>query len=65
MKNIIKNLEHLLDGHITAYKISKDTKINVSSIQRYINGERKIKNMTLETAEKLYNYYIQIKKGSN
>ena len=51
----------ILNGDITAYKIAKELSVQPLTIQKYINGERKIENMTLATAEKLYEYYIKIK----
>ncbi|MBU0279406.1 MULTISPECIES: hypothetical protein [unclassified Gemella] len=59
-----KEIEELLNGQITAYKISKDTGIPNNNIYAFMSGKRKIDNMTLATAEKLYNYYKQTKKGS-
>ncbi|MBU0278139.1 MULTISPECIES: hypothetical protein [unclassified Gemella] len=61
---LIEHIEKLLNGEITAYKIAKDLEINPNIIQRYITGDRKIENMTLKTAEKLYKYYIDTQKES-
>ncbi|MBU0279403.1 XRE family transcriptional regulator [Gemella sp. zg-1178] len=59
-----KEIEELLNSNITAYTIAKSLNLNPTTIQRYKNGINKIDNMTLATAEKLYNYYKQTKKGS-
>lgn len=59
---MIKEIEELLNGNITAYKLGKETNLNINMLQKYISGERKIENMTLKTAEKLYEYYIKTKK---
>lgn len=56
---IIENIRKLLNGDTTAYKIAKDLNMNSTTLQRYITGERKIENMTLELAEKLNEYYIK------
>ena len=58
-------IEKLLDGSRTAYSIAKDLGMNPTIIQRYITGERKIGNMTLDMAEKLYKYAIEKGKNSN
>ncbi|QWQ39334.1 hypothetical protein KMP11_03125 [Gemella sp. zg-570] len=58
------HIEKLLNGQITAYQIGKATNLNINMLQKYITGERKIENMTLKTAEKLYKYYIDTQKES-
>lgn len=60
--HMIKEIEELLNGNITAYKLGKETDLNINMLQKYISGERKVENMTLKTAEKLYKYYIETKK---
>ncbi|WP_436866184.1 hypothetical protein [Staphylococcus pseudoxylosus] len=53
MKDVIQKL---LDSDISSYKIGKETGVSNSIIQRLRNGERTIGNLTLDTAEKLYEY---------
>ncbi|MBR7928439.1 helix-turn-helix domain-containing protein [Aerococcaceae bacterium zg-ZUI334] len=57
-----KVIEKLLDGNITAYQIAKAIGVQPVVIQRYINGERKIGNMTLDRAEQLYKLYLELKE---
>ncbi|MBS4462292.1 helix-turn-helix domain-containing protein [Aerococcaceae bacterium zg-B36] len=57
-----KTIEKLLDGNITAYQIAKAIGVQPVVIQRYINGERKIGNMTLDRAIELYEYAIEIQQ---
>ncbi|WP_432720432.1 hypothetical protein [Staphylococcus shinii] len=53
MKEIIQKL---LDSDISSYKIGKETGVSNSIIQRLRSGNRSIGNLTLDTAEKLYEY---------
>ncbi|MGW7998920.1 hypothetical protein ACWEYI_00040 [Staphylococcus xylosus] len=53
MKDVIQKL---LDSDISSYKIGKETGVSNSIIQRLRNGERTIGNLSLDTAEKLYEY---------
>ncbi|MCO4096988.1 XRE family transcriptional regulator [Macrococcus canis] len=50
----------LINSDISAYQISKGTGVAASGIQRIRSGERKIENLTLENAEKLYQYQQQL-----
>ena len=56
MDKIIKEIEDLFNSDITDYRISKDSGVALSMIQNYRNGNRKVENMTLKTAKKLYEY---------
>ena len=56
MKKIIKEIEDLFNSDITDYRISKGSGVALSMIQNYRNGNRKVENMTLKTAKKLYEY---------
>lgn len=58
-----KKIEELLSSGITAYQIGKDLGMQPVIIQRYMNGERKLDNMTLRNAEKLYNYALEQEKN--
>ncbi len=64
MREIIETIKWLLDNH-GATEISKNTGLSQQSIYKYMkkSNPSKIENMTLETAEKLYNYAISIKKN--
>ena len=49
-------IEKLLNNkEISNYKIKRDTDISYGGISELRNGKSKVKNLTLETAKKLYN----------
>lgn len=54
VRNVIQNL--LDDKEQTSYKINKATGVSYGGLSELRNGKRKIDNLTIETAEKLYNY---------
>ena len=54
-----KEIRDLLNSNITSYEISKETGVSNSVISRLRNGEREIGKVTLETAEKLYEYEME------
>lgn len=60
MDKIIKEIEDLFNSDITDYRISKDSGVALSMVQNYRNGNRKVENMTLKTAKKLYEYKEKI-----
>ena len=64
MKEIIKEIEVLLNSELTDYRISKDTGITLSVIQNYRNGKYELENMTLKIAKKLYDYIKDRKRRS-
>lgn len=64
MDKIIKEIEELLNSDVTDYRISKDSGVALSMIQNYRNGNRKVENMTLKTAKKLYDYIKDRKRRS-
>lgn len=64
MKEIIKEIEGLLNSELTDYRISKDTGITLSVIQNYRNGKYELENMTLKIAKKLYDYIKDKKRRS-
>ncbi|WP_422404244.1 hypothetical protein [Mammaliicoccus sp. JADD-157] len=45
-----------MDKEISSYKINKNTGISYSAIDALRRGERQVKNLTLKTAFKLYEY---------
>lgn len=53
-----KGIKWVLDN-CTSYQVAKDLGINNRTVNRYQNGESPLENMTLGTAEKLYNYYLK------
>ncbi|UXR79074.1 MULTISPECIES: hypothetical protein [unclassified Staphylococcus] len=57
---IRKEIEKLLDSDISHYKISQVTNVISKTISKLRSGKRKIGNITLDTAEKLYNYQMQL-----
>ncbi|HBE8265570.1 TPA: hypothetical protein PD562_002786, partial [Staphylococcus aureus] len=42
------------------YRINQDTGVSYGGISELRSGKRKVNNLTLETAEKLYNYQKQL-----
>ena len=60
MDKIIKEIEDLFNSDITDYRISNDRGVALSMVQNYRNGNRKVENMTLKTAKKLYEYKEKI-----
>ncbi|HGO1460022.1 helix-turn-helix domain-containing protein [Staphylococcus aureus] len=60
-KEIYNTIEKLLnDKSISNYRINQDTGISYGGISELRSGKRKVNNLTLETAEKLYNYQKQL-----
>ena len=57
----IKQIEELFNSDLTDYRISKDTGITLSVIQKYRNDTSKIENMTLKVANKLIKYTEELK----
>ncbi|HBK3250728.1 TPA: hypothetical protein ACS48P_002531, partial [Staphylococcus aureus] len=45
---------------ISNYRINQDTGVSYGGISELRSGKRKVNNLTLETAEKLYNYQKQL-----
>lgn len=59
MRRVIKQL---LESDYSAYEISKGSGVGASIIQNFRLGKRKLDNLSLKNAEKLYEYAIAIKK---
>ncbi|MFK8243898.1 MULTISPECIES: helix-turn-helix domain-containing protein [unclassified Facklamia] len=57
-----KEIEKLLSSGLTAYQIAKYIGVQPVQIQRYMNGETSIGNMTLDRAEQLYKLYLELKE---
>lgn len=60
IKNTIQKL--LDDKSISNYRIQKETGVSYGNISELRNKKRQLKNLTLETVEKLYNYQKGIEK---
>lgn len=59
---IIKTIERLLESDLSAYYIHQQTGVSASSIQRLRSGERNLSKLTLDSAEKLYLYQLELEK---
>ncbi|WP_406688126.1 hypothetical protein [Staphylococcus felis] len=57
-----EKINKLLLSNLTNYQIAKDTQMSHKTISELRSGKRKVGNLTLDTAEKLYNYQKQIEK---
>ncbi len=57
-KEMVKCIRWVLDNR-TSYRVSKDLGINARTVNRYQNKETPLENMSLATAEKIYNYYLK------
>ena len=62
MENLISEVKEVLDINVTSYRISKITGITELVLSKYRKGTYNIKNMTLETAERLLSNISEIKK---
>ena len=66
MNEIIKvkrTVQNLLTSNITSYQIEKESGVSRAKIGRLRNGKNKIDDLTLGTAEKLYNYQKSLEKS--
>ncbi|HCY9803270.1 TPA: hypothetical protein O2F63_000975 [Staphylococcus aureus] len=60
-KEIYSTIEKLLnDKSISNYRINQDTGVSYGGISELRSAKRKVNNLTLETAENLYNYQKQL-----
>ena len=62
MVNLVNEVQKVLDINVTSYRISKITGITELVLSKYRKGTYNIKNMTLETAERLLSNISEIKK---
>ncbi|MEX2947860.1 hypothetical protein ABH521_003410 [Staphylococcus warneri] len=53
-------IQKLLDSEVTGYKIYKDTGVSQGRISDLRTGRRQLNGITLETAEKLYEYACKV-----
>ena len=62
MENLISEVKEVLDINVTSYRISKITGVTELVLSKYRKGTYNIKNMTLETADKLISSRSEIEK---
>lgn len=56
-KGLYDSIEKLINNKdISSYQINKDTGVSYGNINAMRRGERKIDNLTLRNAERLYEY---------
>lgn len=59
-QKLTEGVQWVLDN-CTSYQVAKDLGINNRTVNRYQNGTSEIEKMSLDTAAKLYAYYLQQK----
>ena len=59
---LVNKVQEVLDINVTSYRISKITGITELVLSKYRKGTYKIKNMSLETADKLISNLSEIEK---
>ena len=62
MKSLVNKVEKILDINVTSYRISKITGITELVLSKYRKGTYNVKNMSLETADKLISNLSEIEK---
>ena len=62
MENLVNKIQEILDINVTSYRISKITGITELVLSKYRKGTYNIKNMSLETADKLISNISEIEK---
>ena len=62
MKNLVDEVQEVLDIDVTNYRISKITGITEHVLSKYQKGIYSVKNMSLETADKLISNRSEIEK---
>ena len=62
MKNLVNEVQEVLDINVTSYRISKITGITELVLSKYRKGTYNVKNMSLETADKLFSNLSEIEK---
>ena len=53
MENLVNKIQEVLDINVTSYRISKITGITEHVLSKYQKGIYSVKNMSIETADKL------------
>ncbi|MDO5375676.1 MAG: hypothetical protein Q4F01_05745 [Staphylococcus rostri] len=56
-------IQKLLDSNVSGYQIHKDTGISQARISDLRRGVRQLGGISLDTAEKLYNYQKQLEQN--
>ena len=59
---LVNEVQKVLDINVTSYRISKITGINELVLSKYRKGTYNVKNMTLDTADKLLANRSEIEK---
>lgn len=59
---IIETIERLLNSNLSAYYIHQQTGVAASSIQRLRSGDRQLNKLTLDSAEKLYLFQLELEQ---
>ena len=59
---LVNKVQEVLDINVTSYRISKITGITELVLSKYRKGTYNIKNMTIETADKLLSSRSEIEK---
>ena len=62
MENLVNKIQEILDINVTSYRISKRTGITELVLSKYRKGTYNVKNMSLETADKLLSNISEIEK---
>ena len=62
MENLVNKIQEILDINVTSYRISKITGITEHVLSKYKKGIYSVKNMSLETADKLISNRSEIEK---
>ena len=62
MENLVNKIQEILDINVTSYRISKITGITELVLSKYRKGTYNVKNMSLETADKLISNRSEIEK---
>ncbi|MGV3244280.1 hypothetical protein [Staphylococcus sp. 11262D007BW] len=65
MSEYKKTIRKLLDSNVSGYQIYKDTGMSQGRISDLRRGVRKLGGISLEIAEKLYNYQKELEKKSS
>ena len=62
MENLVNEVQKVLDINVTNYRVSKITGITEHVLSKYQKGIYSVKNMSLETADKLISNRSEIEK---
>ena len=62
MENLVNKIQEILDINVTSYRISKITGITEHVLSKYKKGVYSVKNMSIETADKLISSRSEIEK---